>query len=173
MKKYSLWMRLMHWILGATILGVLTVGFYMAGLPGDNQLKWQLYSLHKSFGVIIFALVILRVIIRLSSEIPNYPKEVSNLEVKLSCIAISILYLGMFVMPLSGYISSTAGGYGVQFFSFNMPSFFSEKNFEVAHIAHTIHNYTAYFLIAIVGLHIIAPFKHLLIDKVNIFKRIV
>ncbi|MBA8667314.1 cytochrome b [Holosporaceae bacterium 'Namur'] len=170
-KKYPLSMRLMHWGLGMIILVMLFVGLYMVSLPVDNPFKWKLYNLHKSFGVIVFVLAIIRLGIRAASQIPPLPKEVSTLESKLSVLFTVLLYLSMFIMPLSGYISSTAGGFGVKFFSLDMPNFFSEKNFDLSRIAITVHIYVAYFMIAVLCLHLSAPIKHLFIDKINVFKR--
>lgn len=164
-------MRTMHWVLGIIILGMLFVGLYMIRLPVDDPFKWQLYDLHKSFGVIVFVLAVIRLMIRFTSNIPPLPTKISTLESKLSVVFTILLYLTMFIMPLSGYISSTAAGFGVKFFSFDMPNFFSEKNFDLSRVAITVHIYVAYFLLALLCLHLSAPIKHLLIDKINIFKR--
>jgi len=45
-KKYSLPMRLMHWLMAILILGMIGAGWYMTGLEKDNQLRGTMYVLH-------------------------------------------------------------------------------------------------------------------------------
>jgi cytochrome b561 len=171
--KYNLTMRIMHWVVGLIIICLLGVGLYMTSLPDDHPNKWNFYNLHKSFGVTVLALILLRLLIRVCSIIPSLPEKISSVEKNLSKVGILIIYICMLVMPFSGYISSDAGGHGVKWFGYAMPNFFLEKNIELSSLAITIHIYVAYFLITLLLLHVFAPIKHLIVDKVNIYKRIV
>src|SRR5688500_7256534 len=71
-EKYPLKMRIMHWMVGIIIISMLISGIIMTNLD-NNSLKWCLYSLHKSFGVTVFPLILLRLIIRFKSIIPPLP----------------------------------------------------------------------------------------------------
>jgi cytochrome b561 len=169
MEKYNLPMRIMHWVLAVFVITIITVGFYMSDLP-DSPEKWKLYGMHKSFGVLLLGLMTLRLVIRMRSEIPRMPAGIKRLDDMLAKVGVVGLYAFLFIMPLSGYIASDAGDYGVPFFGLMMPDLLA-KNIELARAAMGVHKATAIALSLLVGLHIIGAFKHLIIDKINIFKR--
>ncbi len=170
MDKYSLSMRVMHWIMAFLIIVLLAVGLWMESLPNDYPGKYDVYALHKSFGVIALAFIIFRLSVRMRSKIPALPKNITKFDASLAAATVVLLYVCMFAMPLSGYLMSTFGGHPVQLFGIPLPSLFSE-NMEAAKFNRMIHGYAGYGLIAIIVLHILGSFKHLLVEKVNLFKR--
>ncbi len=170
MEKYSLSMRIVHWLMAALILTLIGVGLWMSDLPNEDPRKFQVYGLHKSFGVVALFFIIFRLSIRLRSSIPALPKQINAFDSKLSSITVLLLYICMFVMPLSGYMMSTFAGYPVHLFSLELPSLFN-KNEVAAGFNHSLHVYTGYFLAFIIGLHVIGSLKHLVVEKVNLFKR--
>ena len=55
-EKYSLALRVLHWLTAVTIMGLLVIGFYMADIDPDAPNKYELYPLHKSFGMLALLL---------------------------------------------------------------------------------------------------------------------
>lgn len=171
MEKYHILTRILHWIVGISIIGALGVGIYMTGMPNSPD-KSALYAAHKAFGALILFLVIFRLIVRLSTASPAKPDGVSALDYKLASAGVVLLYLLMFITPISGYLMSVFGGHEISFFGlFTLPAPF-EVNMDLAKLMHSIHVNIWYLFITVVVLHILGAFKHLLIDKVNIFRRI-
>ena len=168
---YNLSMRWMHWVVGLLMIVLLVVGFWMANFIADDAAyKWEVYGLHKAFGVIAGGLVFLRLLNRLRSAIPSAPKEINALERMLGHLGHWALYGAMVVMPVSGFIMSQAGGHPVKLFGWQLPTVF-EKNEELGGLAHELHEYVAIiFAVMLVG-HVLAVVKHRYVDGVSLLPR--
>ena len=83
-QKYNLPMRLFHWVTGVAFLFTLFLGVLLANTDLLKNSTYFNIPLHKSFGVLVFTLVIFRVIIRASSDLPPDPKFSLNIEKYLS-----------------------------------------------------------------------------------------
>lgn len=169
-EKYSAGMRTMHWLVGVLILGMLVVGLYMTSDLALPENRMKLYSLHKSFGLVVIVLVIIRIVSRLRSKIPPLPSQISIQEQRLSLLGHYAMYVLITIIPISGFLMSEIGGYTVIFFGFEIPHFLpqSAAASKFFNKAHFVLNYTLIFMIFI---HFSAPFKHYFVDKVNIWKR--
>jgi cytochrome b561 len=169
--KYTLGVRLFHWVSAFFVITLLTVGFIMADMQPSPE-KWQLYFMHKSFGLLFFIIVLLRIFNRYRSNIPQMPKGISSLEQKAAKIGHYMMYIIMFVIPFAGILMSVYAGKGLPFF---ITTFFEDvpKNPQISSIFWLLHVNLPLLLIAVITLHVIGSFKHLLVDKINIFKRII
>lgn len=163
-------MRAIHWIMAAMILILLGVGLWMTDLPPSDQ-KWEVYALHKSFGVLAMMFFILRISVRLRSEIPAYPRELKPFDVKLSKATVHIMYMLMFLMPFTGYCMSTFGGHDVKFFGVLLPALF-EKNPPVGNFFNGAHTVVAFALIGMIGLHLAGTIKHYIFERINLLNRV-
>lgn len=169
--KYSLSLRIIHWLMAVFIIGMLCSGFYMTSLPFSNKLKFSIYTVHKTCGITVLGLIIIRIFSRVFSYVPPLPADFSRLTINLSKIIHLGLYFLMVLMPLSGYVMSSASGKGIKYF-FHIPLLINE-NKELANTANGLHSIFAYFIAFFIILHIAGFLKHLLIDKQNILRRIV
>ena len=159
-----------HWLMALLIIGLLGVGLYMTGLPIGIQ-KLKLYGWHKEFGILVLALVILRIIWRLTNTTPvlSLPK----LELLAARLAHLALYVLMLAMPLSGWLMTSAAGLPPSFFGlFILPSLVA-PNDELRQLFALAHEWLAYGLIGIIGVHTLAALKHHFIDKDNVLKRMI
>ena len=174
--KYNILLRLVHWLTSVAIIGLILSGYFMTELNannGDTLLgfgKWEVYRLHKSFGVIIIGLFVLRVLLRLATKTPELPFEVKPIDAILAKLGHFGLYMFIIAVPVSGVIMSMAGGYGVKVFGYALPSFI-EKDKELGGLAHEIHIIIPYVMAGLIAVHIFAVFKHIIVDKVNLLKR--
>ena len=168
--KYALSLRIIHWLMAALIIGLACMGLWMSELPNDYPGKFDYYGLHKSFGVIALVFIIIRITARFTSQIPALPNKIDRFSKMLASLVILFLYICMILMPLSGYLMSDFGGYGVHFFGYAIPLFFT-KDQTLAKFFVEVHQLTAYTLIALLVLHILGWLKHLMFDKVNLFRR--
>lgn len=173
MERYNLGMKVMHWLLAVVIISLLSVGFYMSGMPNSDS-KFELYVMHKSSGVVAFFLILMRTLIRAFSNIPKAHDSISKIESKAASLGVVVFYILMFLMPVSGYFMSVSSGHPINLFNTGImfPDFIG-VNFELAAIASSMHEYTAFALIGMIVIHILAALKHLIIDKINIFIRMI
>lgn len=153
----------LHWIVAILICGLLVLGFYMTGLDySPDKLNW--YSLHKSLGVLVLWLAGLRLLWSLYT-LPPLPLETHKLwERALSKLTHIALYSTMILMPLSGYIMSASGEYGVSFFGYNLPNIVPQSAL-LSEVANETHQIIAYVLTSVIMLHVLGALKHHVIDK--------
>ncbi|MRI31393.1 cytochrome B [Endozoicomonas sp. OPT23] len=163
-EKYSVSMRLMHWLMAICLLGMIGSGWYMTGLDGEAANKYDLYPWHKSFGVLLLGLIVLRIIIRLKSTLPEIQETIPGREQTLAKVAHFLLYLLMLLVPLSGFIMSDIGGHDIYFFGIPLPDLLDTHK-PTAGTFHTIHSYIGYVLLGVVVVHIAGALKHRFMDS--------
>lgn len=163
--KYPVLMRSMHWLMALLIIGMLALGLYLEELPGKDPSKPLLMGLHKSFGVIALALIFVRVGIRLFSRVPALPSALSGLEQKLAHLGHLALYLLMVLVPLSGFVMSSAHPkrFGVELFGWRLPDLPASQFW--SHLGHEWHGALATALMVVIGLHILGVIKHRFFGK--------
>ena len=163
----------MHWIIAVMIAALLSVGFYMAGMDPSDE-KFALYSMHKSSGIIAFVLILIRICVRMFSEIPQLPSKISTFEVRIASFGVFVFYVIMLIMPISGYVMSMASGHPINLFNSGImiPDLVGSNN-RLASLALCVHEFGAFALISMIMLHILAALKHFFFDKINLFSRVI
>ncbi|SGZ11217.1 cytochrome b [Moritella viscosa] len=157
---------LLHWVMALTIFGMFGLGLYMVELTYyDTWYKGSL-DLHKSIGILLFGLLLVRTVWRWTNISPDSADEhASKFEITSAHLVHLGLYLLMFTLMISGYLISTADGRGINAFElFSVPAIpFSIDNQE--DIAGEIHEILAWGLIVLAGVHGIAAIKNHFINK--------
>ena len=105
----------LHWLMAALIIGLLVLGIYMHELPLSPE-KLQLYSWHKWAGVTVFLLLWLRLLWRLSHRPPALPASMSTRMQWTAHAGHAVLYALMVLIPLSGWLMSSAKGFQTVWF---------------------------------------------------------
>ena len=167
--KYPVSIRAIHWVSAAIIIGLLVLGIYMTPFDENNlEFSENLYFWHKSFGVLIFIIVLLRVINRRRHNLPELPKTMAKHEQIAAKIAHKSLYVLMVLLPLLGYIQSSAYEFssGVHFFMVDLPEIIPDNKI-LFEIANFLHKWLAYLFIAILAGHVLGALKHRFFDKEN------
>ncbi len=115
-------LRTFHWLMALLIFIALPLGVWASQLPRGN-LRSEVLFLHKSFGITVLALVVLRIVVRLIVGAPAYARPLGRLVHGAAGAGHLALYGLMIAMPVSGYVTSAAGGNIVPFFGlFTVPS---------------------------------------------------
>ena len=165
--KYPAPLRVLHWLSAALILGLLVIGFYMADLPSDAANKYDLYPMHKAFGMIALFMLLVRLPLRLKGPVPKAPEGLLAWELKLSHVVHIGLYVAMFSMMLSGYLMNSTFEYvnGVDIFGlFTVPDI-TPKSAYWNGVAHTVHTVSAWSLVGLLVLHLGGVIKHKYLDQ--------
>lgn len=174
-EKYTLLMRIIHWLIGLMIIGLLIAGWTMTSLQKDDQLfhlKYSLfYPMHKGMGMIVLFFLCYRVIVRLNSSIPPLPENLKTVEKFTTKIVHFLLYLLPITIAAAGYIMSSASQKAIDMYFFEVPLLI-DFNPQVAKISHCIHIYGVRVLAVLIALHIAGFLKHLIFDKTNLLRRI-
>ncbi len=172
--KLSVITIFLHWFIAITIIGLITVGIYME----ENEIS-ELYPWHKSFGVLIAVFIVIRVIWRFMNGWLKPISTTKAFEHKIATLMHYALIIITIIMPISGFIMSGAGGFGVSVFGFEIIAAnfdpITQKaiahNEQLAKFAHETHEIVGNIAIYVIVLHFLAAIKHHLIDKDNILKR--
>jgi Cytochrome B561 len=152
------------------IFTLFSLGWYMTDLPKGPE-RSALFALHKSIGLTVAWLWVLRLAWRLSHTPPPLPASVPFWARKASQINHWLLYVFMFVQPLSGYLSSSFSGYTSAYFGLPLPDW-GWKDEALNTVFSTLHVVSSYVLLSLIGLHVLAALKHLIIDRDGVFRRI-
>ncbi|MEO8669874.1 MAG: cytochrome b [Tahibacter sp.] len=156
--------RSLHWLMAILIVVLGIVGLYMAGLPNSPD-KIRIYAIHKSVGLTVLALAILRLLWRLGNRRPtDLPMPAWQ---AWSAHAVhGLLYVLMFALPLSGWLYNSASGYPLQWFwTVQLPSLTGGADPALKPIAHAIHEWGFYVLGALVIAHAGAALRHHFVDR--------
>ena len=168
--SYGFLAKAFHWIIALMIIGMIAVGFVMTAME-PAPTKFFIYGLHKATGIVILALVFLRLMWRLYNPSPQLPLELTSWHRRMGKLSPIVLYFLLFLMPISGYILSEAGGYPISVYGLFIVPNFVEKNSEISKIASLIHEYGAFVFIGILVLHLSAALYHHFVLKNNVLQR--
>ncbi len=173
-KRYSLTAIVLHWVLGAALLGIFAVGLYMTDLP-FSPTRLKLYNWHKWAGVTILVLSALRLLWRLTHRPPALPGKISQAMPTWQHWAHHgthhALYALFFLVPLIGWAYSSASGFPIVVFGVLPLPDFVPVDKALAEMIKPFHELTAFALIGLAGLHIAAALKHQWIDRDGLINR--
>jgi len=156
--------QFLHWSIALLIIGLVIVGLTMDELPNSPD-KVKLYALHKSTGLTVLVLVLLRLIWRLVDPRPPYPATMPAWQKKVSNLSHGLLYVLMLSQPLSGWLYNSASNFPLQWFRlFKVPAL-SGPDPELKSLALAIHEIGFYVLGVLFALHVAAALKHHFVDR--------
>lgn len=148
-----------HWFAALLIIGMLSLGLYMADLP-KGPWKGQLFALHKSFGILVLMLGAMRIGWRLGNTRPG-PVDTAQPWLRKTARLLHLLLMAMMlVLPLSGWAMSSAGDHPVSFFGlFTLPPLLAVDK-DLGETLSDVHEVLAWTLIALLVLHVGAALQH-------------
>ena len=159
-----------HWLMAAIIVVTWSIAIVVSDMP-LSPARITGYSWHKWLGVTVFFLVILRLVWRATHPAPQLEIKMPAWQERAMQLTHFALYLLMMVIPLVGWLMSSAKGYTVNYFGlFELPDLLS-KDKALGHQLKDLHEYLADILVALVWLHVLAALKHQFIDKDGLLSR--
>lgn len=164
-------MQLLHWSTAVIVFGLMALGWVMVYWPlGPTQ--FALYGWHKSFGVIVLALVALRLLWRAVSPGPDPLPATPAWEVQAAWLTHMALYLLLVVMCISGYVLNSATNFPLSLFGwFSLPNVTGGENEAVAWIAGRVHLAAFWALAAVSLAHAAAALRHHFILRDTVLRR--
>ena len=162
----------LHWLMVLLLTGLFAVGLYMTRLDYYDPLYHRLPWWHKSIGLLIIMLLLVRVVWKLNNVHPAPLKTHQAWEVSLAQRIQYGFYGLILLIGISGYLISTAKGKGIEFFTlFEVPAVTQGVAEETADLIGNAHLIMAWILASLVVLHAAAALKHHFMDKDNTLKR--
>lgn len=149
----------LHWLIVLLIIGQGVVGLIMVDLH-NSLTKIQIYALHKSFGLTVLALVVLRLLWRLYAGTPKPVIGTPTWQRKIASLTHVALYALLFAIPISGWVFNSAAGYPLQWFKlFNLPALVGRDQ-ALRETAVAVHELLFWVLVSLAVVHAAAAICH-------------
>lgn len=159
-----------HWTIAIGVALVLLIGMCRHLVPHEQKATWM--TLHKSLGLTLMLIMILRLIWRWIDPAPKLPHTVPSWQRNMAGLIHGLLYLLIIAMPLTGWIMSTAAGHLPNIWWLGrvaLPGIPASK--PLASLFSDIHTALAWLLGTLIALHVAAALKHHLIDRNGVLQR--
>jgi len=168
--SYGIIAQALHWLVAALVLAQLGIGLYAANLPVSlARLQWL--SHHKSLGLFILALVLLRLGWRALKPPPKLPGSMPHWERRAALATHRLFYLLLILAPLAGWLYASAAGLSANWFGlFQVPDLIS-KDRELADLLRAVHVGLVALLAALVAVHVGAALRHGLVLRDGVMHR--
>jgi cytochrome b561 len=147
--------RLLHWASAVLVIAAIGLGTYMVQLVHDPAERFELTQTHKSIGIAVLALTLVRLCLRILTNAPN-PDPAAPFVLLAAKVTHAFLYGLLLVMPLSGWLMATTTPVRVPTFVFGLVElpYLLSPDLTTYRIAHTIHVVSAIFLALLIVLHV-------------------
>ena len=171
--RYGRVSQAFHWTVALLIVAAVALGLSLGNWPRGHPTRESVIMIHKSIGLIIIGLAIMRLSWLLRSPAPPAAASLSTWQRRGARVVHNLLYALMFALPISGIVLSQAAGKEVTLFDWlTLPTFVShdptvpitQRPLVIAcEILHTV--VFKFALFAAITLHLAGSLKHALIDR--------
>lgn len=165
-ERYDRIQIILHWLIGLIILGMIALGLFMIELPkqselppGEESVRAFYFLLHKSMGISVAILIVLRVLWRITHKAPSLPDTIAKWQQKAAGAVHGLFYVLMVAVPLTGFMQSSYSKYSTKFWGIKLPRL-AEADQEMREFYSQIHECLVFVLIALIVIHLIAVVKH-------------
>lgn len=150
---------LLHWLVVVLVLAMAWLGLTMTDMPWGPDRNAD-YALHKSLGLTLLALVLLRLAWRLHTGAPAPVAGTPRWQSRLASLSHWALYGFLLAMPLSGWVLNSASGATLQWFGLvNLPAIAGEDP-DLRGLAKDVHEWLFWGLASLVVVHVTAAVYH-------------
>jgi cytochrome b561 len=167
---YSTAQKLLHWAVALIIVEQVVVALAMTNV-GEGPLQNQLYEWHKSFGLVVLALVLARLLVRLSRGAPAPEAGIPAWQRRAARASHATLYLLILLVPLLGWAGTSACCAPVNLF-WQLPLTLPiSGGMPVGEAILKVHTAAAFALVTLVGLHVAAALHHHVVRRDGTLRR--
>ena len=168
--SYGLIARSFHWLMALLILTMIPLGKYANLAPFSTDVefayKFMLFSLHKTLGVILFFLAVLRILCAVWQPKPMALHPERQVETFVAAVTHWMLYSALILVPLTGWIEHAAiPGLAPIWWPFGQSLPFVSASEWLFNTASALHRTFGKVLILAIILHVAGALKHQFIDK--------
>lgn len=175
--RYSLLQRLLHWIIAGLVVFTLIVGAFLWAYDFEGlrstfgaAAAGAVYKYHKTAGVLILGLMIVRLCLRASLGAPAPVATLTAAERILSAWVHRLLYVTLIAMPVVGWLATAAGDFPIQFFDMTLPGLIGE-NQELSKSLYAVHGVLGLAILLLAGLHVAGALRHWLVKRDGVMRR--
>jgi cytochrome b561 len=160
-ERYTRTAIALHWLIAALVLVEFAHGWWMQEIPKQPPgLRADAFNLHKSAGLVVLALMLIRLGWRIAHRPPALPPML-KWQALLAKANHVLLYTMVIAMPLSGYLGSVFSGYPIKWFGVTLPAW-GWADPTIKDWMSVVHLTTSWILLVSLCLHITGTIKHTL-----------
>jgi cytochrome b561 len=168
--RYSRVAILLHWTIAALILVNLYLGLFHEDMSKPVRATMMFY--HKSIGLTVLALTLLRLAWRLGHRPPPYDAALKKWEVGLARATHWTFYVLLFALPLTGWLLISTGGKPTSVFGlFSVPALPVSRGDDAHDLFDNVHVVLGWAMLVLVVLHVAGALKHQLQGHRQVFGR--
>jgi len=169
--SYTSSQKAIHWVVFVLVIGLYVLTYLADIFPRASPGRAFVWWFHISFGLLLFALVVMRVGLRLTLGTPGLPQEMSELERWVAKIAHLMLYALLVAIPVLGILLTWYRGDALSFFGlFTIPAPVSADS-ATARTIRELHSLCANLILILAGLHAAAALWHHYVRRDDVLKR--
>ncbi len=159
----------LHWTLALLITGMAAVGWYMMAIEDTPGSSWY-FDQHKSVGLVVALLVVLRLAWRLGPGSKAPAPASPTWQDKLAKAVQGLLYGVMVLIPIAGFLGASYSKSGVAWFGLPTPRW-ALPDHDQAEWFFGLHSVLVWVLVAGLALHVLGALKHRFIDRDSVLQR--
>lgn len=168
--RYTTVAVVLHWLIAVLVVAQFSFGWWMQQIPKSPPgMRAGAFNLHKSVGLTILALMLVRLAWRLAHRPPALP-AMPRWQARLARATHAGFYVLLIALPVTGYIGSSFSGYPVKLFGITLPSW-APRNDAVKEWMSAAHLAIGWALAVAFVLHVAGALKHALVDRDGILRR--
>ena len=171
--RYGAIHKLLHWLIAVLVIGLMAVGFAMTNLVAPfSQTQYDLFQLHKSFGLLLLVLMAVRLGWRVSQPVPPLPDGMTSIERFMAGATHWGFYILLIAMPISGLVMISASSFpiGEVFGLFPFPDLLADDQ-QVYEAARRAHAVIGWAILALLALHVAGALKHHFVERDDTLRR--
>lgn len=169
-ERYTRTAIVLHWLIGIALLAQLAFGWIVADIPRNTPPRGYYLNIHKSIGITLGVLIVLRLLWRLWHRPPAMPSSMVRWQQRAAVAIHRLLYALMLLMPTAGYVASNFSKHGVKFFGYMLRPWGPDLP-AVYRVVNGVHVICAYVLALVIALHVLAALHHAWLKRDGIFSR--
>lgn len=163
-ERYGMASRLLHWTTAILFISLIPMGMFASMIPEGTWFRNHYYVVHKTIGVLVFALMLVRLFWNRRSKRPGLDASLKTSERRWAHRVHIILYILLIAMPITGYVMTSFHGFPTYIFAIEIPPLWGKSDAYI--VWGLFHKYLLpYVLYIVLGAHILGALKHHFIDK--------
>ena len=167
--RYGALAQLFHWVIVVLIITQFVLALRAEGLSPIKKIG--VLGTHKSIGITILVLAVLRLAWRLFNPVPPQPRGIPRWQELAAHVSHFLLYALLFITPMLGWLMSSARAFSVSWFGLVQLPDFVASNRPLYDSLMTVHYWLSWTLVAIAFLHVAAAIKHHFVLKDDVLRR--
>lgn len=152
----------LHWVIAVGVLIQIAFGWWMIDIPKYPVGQRAYYfNIHKSIGITLGLLIVLRLYWRLKHGAPPLPSHIPHWQQLAAKASHFLMYACMVIMPVSGYLGSSFTKYPIKYWGYTLPHWGWESEV-YKNICSQVHYTTVIIFMVLIAIHLLAAIKHMM-----------